>query len=256
MQEFREPLFAKGRVLKKESLELLRNLPERMLQFGFAGWASGVLYGFEISYRPGSGQGGEITVGPGAVWYEEKIIQTVEEKLPFTDYESPSAVCLRIHRAFQTDDFFVCPVELKIIRGEPGEKEIELGRFCLSEGARLRKEYRDLRDLRTSYNTLDLTRVPYAGPGGVTASPVLLRAFGRTIMEREAAEALDVQFALLCLNHPPVERECLLRYLSRRLREPYRELSHSEIYERLTRIVGMENREIQASRRREGPAVL
>ena len=52
-----------------------------------------------------------------------------------------------------------------------------------------------------------------------------------------------------------VPRECLLRYLCRRLGEPYRELTHSEIYERLVRIAGSGGRGMGQQRRKEDPAV-
>ena len=89
------------------------------------------------------------------------------------------------------------------------------------------KSHRDLQDFGTAYNTLNITGIPYAGPGGITVSPsfpvkspqalyssvpgpssrfhspVLLRAFAHTVMESDSAGSLDVNFALLCLNHPP-----------------------------------------------------
>lgn len=74
-------------------------------------------------------------------------------------------------------------------------------------------------------------------------------------MENPKALDMDISFALLCLAHPPVSRECLLRYICRRLGEPVREMSHSEIYERLVRIAGAGERGMGQRRRREGPAV-
>ena len=44
-------------------------------------------------------------------------------------------------------------------------------------------------------------------------------------------------------------------FRSRRLGEPYRELTHSEIYERLVRIAGSGGRGMGQQRRKEGPAV-
>lgn len=271
MQNFAEPLFSKGRVLKKESLEALRDFPGRLAKLGLADWRDGILYGFEISYEQGKGTnavvgakkakeakevaGGMIEVCAGAVWYQGQVVLTETQRIPFRAYEQQITVCLRLYPVAATEDFSIRPLELRLKNGEPGSGELELGRFRLSEGARLRKDYKDLRDCRTAYNTLDITQVPYAGAGGITVSPELLRIFARLVLEHTDALELDVQFAFLCLNHPPVSRECLLRYLSRRMGEPYRELTHSEIYERLVRIAEAGNRGMQHNKRREGPAV-
>ena len=49
MQNYAEPLFSKGRVLKRESLEALRDFPGGLAKLAFADWSNGVLYGFDIS---------------------------------------------------------------------------------------------------------------------------------------------------------------------------------------------------------------
>ncbi len=257
MQNFAEPLFSKGRVLKRESLEALRDFPGGLAKLGLSDWTDGVLYGFDISYEETAGEpgNGAVRITSGAVWYQGQVVLTETEKIPFRAYEQQITVCLTLYPGNYTEDFFIRPLELRLKNGEPGNNEMELGRFRLSEGARLRKDYRDLRDCRTTYNTLDITQIPYAGPGGVTVSPVLLRMFARMVMENMDATDTDMQFALLCLSHPPVSRECLLRYVCRRLGEPFRELSHAEIFERLVRIAGAGGRGMGQQRRKEGPAV-
>ena len=261
MQNFAEPLFRKGRVLKRESLEALRDFPGGLAKLALSDWTDGILYGFDISYeanglmKDGEPESGTVVITSGAVWHQGQIVLTKTEQIPFRAYEQQITLCLRLHPGTYTEDFYVRQLELRLKNGEPGSNELELGRFRLSQGARLRKDYRDLRDCRTTYNTLDITQVPYAGPGGITVSPVLLRMFARMVMENTEAADIDLQFALLCLDHPPVSRECLLRYICRSLGEPFRELSHSEIYERLLRIAGAGGHGMGQKRRREGPAL-
>ena len=257
MQEYREPLFCKGRVLKKESLEALRDFPGKFARLGLSDWADGVLFGFDISFENEQEENrGQLIIEAGAVWQEGQPVLTERNILPFDAYDQPVTVRLRFYPASRTDDFYVRPYELSLESGESDSDGLELGRFRLSKGAKLRKEYRDLQDFITAYNTLNITGIPYAGPKGITVSPVLLRAFAHTILENEVAEDLDVNFALLCLNHPPVSRECLLRYVSRRLYMPYRELTHSEIYQQLVRIAENGSRRVAPRRKSEGPAVI
>lgn len=259
MQEYKKPLFQKGRVLKKEGLEALRDFPYEFARLWLDNWSDGILSGFDISFRQGvegEGEGeGEIVVGAGAVWHEGKIVLAEQEVFSFSLFDSPVRIRLCFFPERTTEDFFVCPLEISMEAGEQGNGGMELGRFRLSKGARLRKEYRDLQDFSTAYNTLDVTHVPYAGPDGSTVSPVLLQVFARMLLEKPSAEETDITFALLCLNHPPVSRKCLLWYISRRLGMPYRELNHSEIYHCLVQIAGTGNRSTQQKHRKEGPAV-
>lgn len=51
MQKFAETLFHKGRALKRESLEVLRDFPGGLAKLGLSDWADGILYGFDISYE-------------------------------------------------------------------------------------------------------------------------------------------------------------------------------------------------------------
>ena len=54
MQNFSEPLFRKGRVLKTESLEALRDFPLHLARLGLERWADGILFGYDIHYENGS----------------------------------------------------------------------------------------------------------------------------------------------------------------------------------------------------------
>ncbi len=250
MQNFAEPLFHKGRVLKKEGLDALKDFPDRLAKIRLMNWADGILYGFGISYKDGS-----IIVQEGAVRHHGRIVLADREKIAFHAYDQKVTACLRLYPASYTEDFYIRPLEVCLKNGMPGENEWELGRFRLAEGARLRDDYQDLKDCRTAYNTLDVTYIKYAGPGGVTVSPMLLRTFARMILENNNSSDIDVQFALLCLLESPVPRECLLWYLCRRLGEPMRELSHSEIYERLVRISESGGHGSAEEKRRDGPSV-
>lgn len=250
MQKYAEPLFTKGRVLKKESLDALRDFPLGLAKLGLTGWADGILYGFDIFYERN-----QVTVQAGAIWYQGHVILTMEETLPFLAYEQPITICLRLYPANATDDFFERRLELRLKNGEPSMDELELGRFRLSKGARLRKDYLDLRDCRTLYNTLDITHMPYASPSGITVSPKLLNLFARMVLEKSGVQDLDSQFALMCFGPLPVTRECLLRYLCLRLGEPYRELSHNDIYERLVQISGLVSHGTGHERQGSGPSI-
>lgn len=254
MQEYRKPLFQKGRVLKKESLDALRDFPIGFAEICLSNWADGILSGFDISYMKDEEKNGQLVVGAGAIWHKGQVILTESETFPFTEFDRLIIVNLYVFNGVYTDDFYVCPLEIRL-EEEQSEDGIELGRFRLSKGARLRKEYQDMNDFHTEYNTLDITHVPYAGQGEITISPTILQVFARMLIESGTNKESDISFALMCMNHLPVSRECLLWYISSRLRKPYNEMENGEIYEALTQIVETENRGIQHRQRKNGPAV-
>lgn len=255
MREYKKPLFQKGRVLKQEGLEALRDFPYGLAGLLLKNWSDGVLSGFDISYQREEDKEGQLVVSAGAVWHDGQIVLTEQETFPFAFFDCPVKIGIRFFPKRETEDFSICPLEISLEDGEREIEGMELGRFRLSKGARLRKDYQDLRDFSTAYNTLNVIYVPYAGEDGITVSPVLLQVFARMILENPSAKEIDINFAFLCLNHSPVSRKCLLSYISRRLGIPYRELSHSEIYQCLVQIAGTGNRKLQEKQRKEGPAV-
>ncbi|MCI9079890.1 MAG: hypothetical protein HFH68_13405 [Lachnospiraceae bacterium] len=256
MQEYRKPLFHKGRVLKKEGLEALRDFPSGFAETYMAGWADGILAGFDISYKKGNDGKGQVVASAGAVWHKGNIILSDEEIFPFEEFDRQIIIKLYILPVLNTEDFEIYPLEIRMeMEEENSGGGLELGRFRLSQGARLRKEYQDMQDFHTAYNTLDITNVPYAGPGGITVSPVLLKVFARMVFSSRTSRESDISFALMCLGSQPVPRECLLQYISHRLGTAYREMEHSEIYKCLVQIAGTGNGGSRQTRGKEGPAV-
>lgn len=255
MQEYRKPLFQKGRVLKKEGLDALRDFPSGLAGIFFKGWSDGVLAGFDISYQKGTSGNGQIIVSGGAVLYKENIIIADQEVIPFEEFDKQIIIKLYIFPVINTEDFDIYPLEICAEEEGNNNNGLELGKFRLSQGARLRKEYQDLQDFHTAYNTLDITNVPYAGQGGVTVSPVLLQVFARMLLSSRTSRESDISFALMCLGRQPVPKECLLQYISNRLGIPYREMGHSEIYKYLVQIAGTGNTGRRQAKGKEGPAV-
>lgn len=258
MQEYKKPLFQKGRVLKKEGLEALWDFPTGLASTMMDGWHDGILSGFGISYTMEDNGKGQLIVEAGAVLHKGQVVLAEKEVFPFDAFDRQMAVRLYILPGYPEDDFYIWPLEVRIEEIQDSTGGLELGRFRLSHGARLRKEYKDMQDFHTAYNTLDITNVQYAGPGGVTVPPVMLQVFARMVMADKAAGEADISFALMCLGQAPVPRECLLRYISRRLGMEYREIKkmgHNEIYEALVRIAGAGSRGAKQAQRKDGPSV-
>lgn len=60
--------------------------------------------------------------------------------------------------------------------------ELELARFKLKEGARLRRDYQTFADLATEFNTLHVIHTPYAAEEASTLSPVVMKDYAERLL--------------------------------------------------------------------------
>ena len=115
--------------------------------------------------------------------------------------------------------------------------EIELGRFKLKQGSRLRSTYTDFQDMETEYDTVNPINIPYAGIGEHTLSPVILNHFAKEAYPY-AESNIDIAFCSCCLaNSGAMSRESIRRYLWRRLDMESIELDNQQMHSRLADIL-------------------
>ena len=222
------PVFTKGRVLKRESLEYLRDFPYDLAAIAFEEYADGVLCGFSVSYEEGC-----IFISPGVLKYQNKIIVVSGSTVTLGKYGQLMYIKAVFGEDQKTEDFIICPVEIEIDINEPiPENEMELGRFCLENGAELRCRYDSFGDLRTAENTLDLTHVPYGGHGSPTLHPIVMKEYARTVLG-SSTDSSDTAFALMCLNSPVVNKVAIQWHIAKKNNAEYEDCSLSSLYDKL-----------------------
>jgi hypothetical protein len=135
--------------------------------------------------------------------------------------------------------------------------ELELGRFKLKRGSRLRTEYADFADMETEYDTVNLIHVPYAGIGEATLSPTVLMHFAREAYPI-VTEPADVAFCCACLaGNGVMSRESIVRYLSRHSESEIGPQTNHSLHRRLAQILaGLKGSGPDASGRQENKGVL
>ena len=216
------PVFIKGRVLKKESIEYLRDFPYGMASLAYERYTDGILHGFSVRCADG-----RLSVSGGALKHRGRIILVPEGgqaiEIPEV-YGRQLYLALRLYGQYETEDYIVNPVDIVLVETEPelnavnggradGFYEVELGRFRLEKGADLRCGYDSFQDFNTPQNTLDITRVPYAGDGAQTLHPLIMRAYGRALLNG-AIDAESAAFAFICLNAGIVQKESILLHIA------------------------------------------
>ncbi len=228
------PLFEKKRVLKKEMLENLRDYPRNLFRSEFQDYGNGVLWGCGLSVHAD-----EICIAPGVICFggipyilEETLriaceangrtsylkVRFLDKVLSMEQYEYLSQICL--------DE-----------KAPREDMEIELARFKLQPGARLRDTYTDFYDYHTEFDTLDRTNALYAAPGKHSIWPQILKCFGDSLMKYAIQNPWDYAFCLNCMQlKDAMPYDGIKAYLNVRLKQD-REYTNADIYEALKQIL-------------------
>lgn len=238
------PKFGKGRILKKEMLENLRDYPRSFAEIYFGDYSNGIVSGADIRICEST-----IIVKKGIVKHGNRLYMLEQEfEIPYHQTNTEVLIKIRFgHEKSDSDYVSFCSDVFIDENTTVGDNELELGRFKLREGAILRSEYVDFYDFSTEYNTINVINVEYAGVRKSTINPSILDYFANIIMRNSIDNVLDIAFAMECLNTTIVEREAILCYISNRLDIDYKDHSNLHIYKYLTQIV----RETEGKRRRK-----
>jgi len=227
------PLFIKGKVVTKEALEGLRDFPHALASIAFDHLSDGILFGLSIFFRRDTNI---IAVSRGALKYNGRIILIPENELAINQYGTLLYIKLIVEKYCEKDGFEFCPIAFKLDQEDCKEGEFELGRFCLNENAVLRCEHDFFDDFRTPVNTLDITHCLFAGNGGATLHPNILKGFAKALLST-SSDMIDISFALLCINSSLIHKESIEWYIAKKVVGEYRAYHFEALYNKLAEIL-------------------
>jgi len=229
------PVFEKKRLLKKEMLENIRDYPRNLFGILYQDYSDGVLSGCNLE-----ADNGGVVIKPGILYYKG-IPYVLEEPWRVPCKPEGRLVYLKVRFLDKSTGIGQVEYLTKIYLDEvkpDNNQEIELGRFKLQEGARLRTDYVDYYDYSTEFDTVDRIHVPYAAPGekyGIW--PRLLKCYAKTMMKYSVQNSLDCAFCMNCLQlREAMPYEMVRVYLNSRLGQE-EEYTNEEIYLGLKRIL-------------------
>lgn len=212
MFECKIPLFNPA-PLRKEILESMRDLAISEQAARYSEYSDGILAGCELFE-----QNMKIGVTNGLVKFAGQVyVLDKPDSVPYQATDAWTVLKIQFGGEKLSRDFSV--YEGCLILDENTHvlpNEIELGRFKLKQGSRLRTKYEDFQDMETEYDTVNPFNVPYAGIGEHTLMPVILTYFAREAYPY-AHEVSDLAFCTCCLaNSGVMSRESIRLYLWRR----------------------------------------
>jgi len=212
MFECKIPLFNPA-PLRKEVLETMRDLVLREQNARYNDYSDGILSGCGLYERET-----EIGVTCGLVKFAGKVYVLSESSgVKYSATDSWTMLKVRFENEERDRDFSIYRGALVLDENTTlMPKEMELGRFKLKQGSRLRTEYVDFQDMETEYDTVNLINVPYAGLNEHTLCPVILTHFAREAYPH-AKDPADIAFCTSCLSNSGImSRESIMLYLWRR----------------------------------------
>lgn len=245
------PLFERNRVLKKEMLESMRDYAFVSQQLAYQAYGEGILQGCEVRV-----EGKNLVIGSGMIKYGNFIcFRMEEERVAYLPSEQVQIVKIRFHKKqmedriqYQMDLVSDCHFKLE-------ENELELCRYKLQTGAKLRDQYKSFEDMGTEYDMINLISASWGGLHGRTLSPVITRRFAEELLQSKDCGQEDISFAYLCLSQTEaVPRTILLDYIRRKNSGWFDQtLSNQEIFQEMCRILRKTSRSMernQTERRR------
>lgn len=235
MISYRYPIFEKGRVLKVDMLNSLRDFPFDLAQTRYCQYSDGILCGFDVS-----SESDMVFISKGIVKYKGRLYILKEDmelrcevlgkdlilKIKFHDYDEVEK------------DFYSYPTEVIFDTSlQLDENDIEICRFDLRFGARLRSDYIDLYDMTTKYDTVNIIHAPFSGYLNPTLSPKITRFFAQEILKFDIKDPFDINFCMTCLNSDsPIDSFLIVKYLNYKLGYDLDKVGNLQLYNGLCKV--------------------
>lgn len=205
------PLFAGGRILKKESLWNLRDYAYGGLQLLYADYTDGVIKGCRVRV-----ENNNLIVGKGIMKYGDFIfLMDKEVKISFEAENCTTVLKAAFEINREHSDYLAYEVRFFLDHDlDRTENQIELCRFHLRTGSFLRDTYKNFSDMETQYDTVNLLYSTVAGRGRERLHPEVLLRFAEEMQSRGGKEATDKLFCYELLNSAgEVETALITAYL-------------------------------------------
>lgn len=236
MTGFSMPLFSKGNLLSQEMLEAMRDYEIQFAQNNYAGYSDGIITGVNIHVEQGI-----VYIGQGIIKYQDKLFFVSENTQvivrPVNDWQVLKLVFSDVER---TRTFEKQEMTIEVSGNLQKERnKIEICRVRLQDGARLRSEYRNLEDMRTEFDTINILEAQWAAYKKSSIHPRILMEFAKEARMAKLENPQDIVFIQQILNSDgkAVNRDLIQFYLDSKLGKKTEDYTNIEIYQGLCAVL-------------------
>jgi hypothetical protein len=228
------PLFEHAHVLRTTMLTELRDYAYEYGRLIHEDYSDGIVSGCRITTTVDT-----ITLHRGVIRYKDNVYLITEPlSLAYYPTDNWAVFKLEFKDEVRKDGYIYREVETALADNlRLGKEEMELCRFKLQAGARLRMNYVDFADRNTEFDTVNTICAPFAAGGASSLSPDITRAFAREAAAY-AMDPVDTAFCLQALNaKEALNREVILLYTATKLKKAVADCDNLVIFEALLTIL-------------------
>lgn len=243
------PLFESGNLLTKEMLNALRDYSFGFSENLFEGYSDGILKGCKLTTTEDT-----IILNKGMIIFGGKLYLINQQEM---ERYYPTNELARLKLAFReehkTDQFIYRELKLLITRDmTQKDDEIELCRFKLQKGSKLRTQYTNFNDRTTEFDTISTIHGPYAAYGTSSLSSEITIAFAKEAVQYQCKDPLDAVFCMQALNTNgmALPKDVIIHYIANRLQIPFKDQTNLEMFQNLNTI--LQNIKLQKDMTRAG----
>ncbi len=236
MTGFKLPIFSKGNLLSQEMLEAIRDFEVQFAQNTYAGYSDGIITGTKVHVEQGI-----IYIGQGIIKYQNRLFFISEDTRvairPVDDWQVIKAVFSDVEK---TKTFERQEMSIEVSKNLQRERnKIEICRVRLQDGARLRSDYRNLEDMNTMFDTINVIEAQWAAYGKNSIHPQILMEFAKEARKGNVENSQDIAFLQQILNQngQAINRDSIQFYLDSRLEKKAEDYTNQEIYQGLCRVL-------------------
>lgn len=251
MFRFEYPVFELKNLLRKSMLDELRDYPLQISRMLLDGYGDGILSGCDIAW-----ENNRMVVKSGLLYHDGGIYRMETDR----EIECPPSDRLTYLKVnFAAADYERDKKggigEIRLSEEIPKDDELELGRFRLQEGARLRNTYESYEDFQTEFDTMNRIHVSFLVPGGCGLWPRLLKEYARELLEIGISDPVDVNFGMQILGTDGrIAAGLVTWYVEKNRGEKLKNTGNGILYEKLLQILKEKRRGSSGYSRTDGMA--
>ena len=197
MTGYKMPIFSSGGLLTREMMDWMKNYELAFSLSSFAGYTDGIISGFAIETEPGL-----VRVGRGMMKYEDTIIFLPDECIvKITPKRETQVVRIVLNDMECNHEFEELQMEITVDTDMTQKRNsIEICRFQLESGARLRTEYAGFEDMNTLHNVVNLIEATWSAYEEDSIHPRILQEFAREAQSCQQKTPADLAFLMQITN--------------------------------------------------------
>lgn len=144
------------------------------------------------------------------------------------------------------DEYIFC---IDLSEEQPNKDEIEICRFKLQKGAKLRYVYDDFEDMNTEFDTINVIHAKYSSKKYATISNKVLKNYAKEMLSLKPSDSIDVFFCMQVLGtNTVINTEEIVYYIETKTKQKIDSISNYKIYNGLLAILKEEKDKVKVEK--------